>query len=324
MPAPGTVKAAAKDCVRIAAPEVATRYTLTARNAAGATATRTLTVEPQASPPPALAAVPDLVGKSKDDALAELRRSGFQARIADDKLDAGASGPPDSVVAQLPKAGEELKPGGRVTLQVMPAAAPVAALPAGLPRVGDFWEYRLRSIWRNVEPRNYTHRVNAVAEREVRETLSSAANGEKVSVSKAIGPDTRFVEWRGQGLHFVEFNPFLEAFGEVQKPGTTWKLPGMPAEDPFFGNWWSQGRTRDWDSVTVPAGTFKALRLEINSNRAPTGSVSMRATEPVRVLHVIWYAPDVKRTVKVVRTTYSTSGTRLDEDTYELVRHRVQ
>ena len=74
----------------------------------------------------------------------------------------------------------------------------------------------------------------------------------------------------------------------------------------------------------MPAGTFKAMRVEINSNRAPTGSASMRASEPVRIVHVIWYAPEAKRSVKTVRIVYSTSGNRLDEDTYELVKYRLQ
>jgi hypothetical protein len=98
----------------------------------------------------------------------------------------------------------------------------------------------------------------------------------------------------------------------------------MPAEDPFFGNWYSRGRIVGAESVTVPAGTFKALKFEINSNRAATGSSAMRINEPVRVLHVIWYAPEVKRTVRMVRLVYTPSGSHLDEDTYELVRYRIQ
>jgi len=39
---------------------------------------------------------------------------------------------------------------------------------------------------------------------------------------------------------------------------------------------------------------------------------------------VIWYAPDAKRTVKHVRTVLTTDGTRLAEDTYELVKYVVQ
>ncbi|HEY3177735.1 MAG TPA: TIR domain-containing protein [Casimicrobiaceae bacterium] len=318
-PSPGQVKLSAKECVPVAA-GAARSYTLTARNAAGVAVTRSLTVEAAPSPPPEqLVTVPNAVGKSRGDAVAELEKAGLEVRIVEEKLDPNASGPVGSVVAQLPKGGERLKSGGRVTLQIMPAPAPAAVASSALPRVGDAWEYRYRSIWKNVAARNYTHQVTAVSEREIRETMS----GDKISESKSFNPETRFVEWRGQGYSFVEFNPFIGAFGALQ-PGTAWKSLAIPVDDPFFGNWSTHGRAADWDSVSVPAGTFRAMRVEINSNRAPTGSVAMRASEPVRILHVIWFAPDTKRVVKLVRTVYGTSGNRLDEDTYELVKYRVQ
>ena len=74
----------------------------------------------------------------------------------------------------------------------------------------------------------------------------------------------------------------------------------------------------------TPAGTFKALRVELDSSRQATASLAMRGAEPVRVLHVAWYAPDAKRTVKHVRTTFSATGGKLDEDTYELVRYTLR
>lgn len=195
---------------------------------------------------------------------------------------------------------------------------------AALPRAGDFWEYRFRGVWKTIEPRTYTHQVVAVSEREIRESMRADAAAELPVQSKSFGPDTGFVEWQGKGHYYVEFNPYLAAFGGVPAPGTTWKRYAMPTTDSGLGNWTSQGRVADWGSVSVPAGTFRALRIEISATRTSTGPASMRATEPVRLLHVIWYAPDVKRTVKAVRTVHSVTQTRLDEDTWELVKYRVQ
>ena len=312
-PSPGNVKPAAKECVPVAAGRT---YTLTARNAAGAVVSRTLTVEAAASPQPAqTVAVPNAIGKSRADAIAELGKAGLETRIVEGKLEPDASGPAGSVVAQLPKAGEKISAGGRVTLQVMPEQALAATVPSALPRVGDVWEYRSRSMWKTVESSTYTHQVTAVSGREVRETMNSAE-------SKTFTPDTRFVEWRGKGYYFVEFNPFIQAFGDLQ-PGSTWKL-SIPVEDPFFSNWYTHGRAGNWDSVSVPAGTFKAIRVEINSNRPATGSSAMRDKEPTRILQVIWYAPEAKRAVKLVRTVYGATGDRVNEDTYELVKYRLQ
>jgi len=188
--------------------------------------------------------------------------------------------------------------------------------------VGNSWQYNFKSIWKNVEPRTFVHQVTAVSDREVRETMSFIANGSKTSDSKSFAAESRFVEWRGQGYYFVEFNPFLQAFGALQ-PGTTWKSLVTPIEDPFFSNWYSEGRVIGWDSVSVPAGSFKALRVELNSSRSVSAGSAAQAT-PARIRYVLWYSPDAKRTVKHIRTVQTADGTRLAEDTYELVKYAVQ
>ncbi|MDQ2962406.1 MAG: choice-of-anchor D domain-containing protein [Pseudomonadota bacterium] len=329
-PQPGAVKPSAKECVSVAA-DVGKTYTLSARNAAGEVVSRTLTVAARASPPTVAITVPDLVGKSRRDAIADLEKAGLDVRVIEDKPDSSASAAVDSVVSQLPKGGEQLKAGGRVTLHIAaapssatpapaPAPAPAAALATVFPRVGDTWHYRVRSIWKNVEERTFVHQVTAVSEREVRETMGEVASGDNASESKSFGPDPRFVEWRGKGYYFVEFNPFLQAFGALQLD-TAWKSLTVPVENPFYTNWYSQGRVIGWESISVPAGSFKALRVELNSSRAARASST---PEPQRVRYVIWYASDAKRTIKHVRTVYAANGSKLDEQTYELVKYRVQ
>lgn len=104
--------------------------------------------------------------------------------------------------------------------------------------------------------------------------------------------------------------------------GIVWKALSVPIENPYFVDWYSHGRVVGWDSVSVPAGNFKALRVELESSRQAKTSTAI--PEPRRVRYVIWYAPDAKRTVKHVRTVWAPSGAKLDEDTYELVKYRVQ
>jgi hypothetical protein len=176
-------------------------------------------------------------------------------------------------------------------------------------------------MWKNVEERTYVHQVTAVSPREVRETMADAASGGNASESKSFGADPSFVDWRGKGYYFIEFNPFLQVFGALQ-PDTAWKSLAIPYEDPFYTNWYSQGRVVGWETVAVPAGTFKALRVELNSSRPTKAGATM--PEPQRVRYVIWYASDAKRTIKHVRTVYAATGSRLDEQTYELVKYVVQ
>jgi hypothetical protein len=96
-----------------------------------------------------------------------------------------------------------------------------------------------------------------------------------------------------------------------------------PIEDPFFSNWYSEGRVIGWDSVSVPAGSFKALRVELNSSRSVSAGSAAQAA-PARIRYVLWYSPDAKRTVKHIRTVQTADGTKLAEDTYELVKYAVQ
>ena len=320
-PEPGAVKPLAQECVVVAG-SARTTYTLSARSTTGVVATRAISVEAAKPPSAQLIAIPDVIGKSRRDAAAELERAGFKVQVVESKPDPKAAGLVDSVVAQSPKGGEHMTAGDRVTLEIMPAPAAVAAIPSGLPHVGDNWQYNFKSMWKNVEPRTFAHQVIAVSDREVRETMSFVANGSKTSESKSFGGESRFIEWRGQGYYFVEFNPFLQAFGALQ-PGTAWKSLVAPIEDPFFSDWYSQGRAIGWESVSVPAGTFKALRVELNSSRNASAN-SAAQLAPARIRYVIWYAPDAKRTVKHVRTVLTTDGTRLAEDTYELVKYVVQ
>lgn len=327
-PEPGSVRPLGKECVLVPAARTRMTYTLNARNAEGAVVSRAIAVEaPTKVPTEQLVAVPDEIGKSRRDATAELEKAGFDVRVVESKPDSKAMGPADSVLAQSPKGGAQAKAGERITLEIATApstAVPpaAAALPAGFPHVGDRWEYNFRSMWKTIEPRTFVHQVTAVSDREVRETMSSVDKGARTSDSKSFAAESRFVEWRGQGYYFVEFNPFLQAFGELQ-PGTTWKALVTPIEDPFFSNWYSQGRVVRWESVSVPAGNFRALRVELDSTR-PSSANSAAQAAPARIRYVIWYSPEAKRTVKHVRTAFRTDGTQVAEDTYELVKYAVQ
>jgi hypothetical protein len=101
-----------------------------------------------------------------------------------------------------------------------------------------------------------------------------------------------------------------------------------------------------WEDVTVPGGTFHALKIEddgdwnaivapavaavsgsrvdgqgstavVQTNRAITGPVSGR------LYKAFWYVPSVKRWVKSVEEYYSANGTRNQRFTTELVTASV-
>jgi len=47
----------------------------------------------------------------------------------------------------------------------------------------------------------------------------------------------------------------------------------------------------------------------------------MAASEPVRMNFMVWYAPQIKRYVKSIRTVRSADGNVMDEDHFELVKY---
>jgi hypothetical protein len=101
-----------------------------------------------------------------------------------------------------------------------------------------------------------------------------------------------------------------------------------------------------WEDVTVPGGTFHALKIEADGDWsaiiAPAvaavsgsrvdeqGSTSLVQTNraipgPVsgRIYKAFWYVPSVKRWVKSVEESYSANGTRSQRLTMELVTASV-
>jgi hypothetical protein len=73
--------------------------------------------------------------------------------------------------------------------------------------------------------------------------------------------------------------------------------------------------------VTVPAGTFDAMRVDLKGSRPPfqlnTGA------EPAYLYETVWFAPGPKRPVKHTRIVSSWALIQIERDTYELVSYKV-
>jgi hypothetical protein len=78
------------------------------------------------------------------------------------------------------------------------------------------------------------------------------------------------------------------------EPGRRWQAPYQGSD---FDTLWDV-KVGDWTEVSVPAGSFHAIRIQLD--RTGKGGTSYKKQE------VIWYAPSVKRHVKV--ETYESQG----------------
>lgn len=147
------------------------------------------------------------------------------------------------------------------------------------------------------------------------------------------------------GQELVVNRPF--AFPLVA--GKTWALDyreTSPNRNLSSERWEINYKVVDAEQVTVPAGTFNAVKIEAFGRwtgtlaNAVTGIATTRSDEQGiavtsrldhqaprgatgRLYKAFWYVPEVKRAVKVVEETYDSNGLRTESRTSELESYRV-
>ncbi|MDH4093227.1 MAG: M48 family metalloprotease [Betaproteobacteria bacterium] len=239
-----------------------------------------------------------------------------------------AAAAPAPVVASAPAAAPAPSASAAApasTLSAAPAqvalAAPSAPTRDGLPGAGASWTYEVADrMYRSGSFRLTVDIMSAAHEFiEERLTVRGGAAGAGVPSRVIQASAARFFEITAvAGKEFVEFAPyFLAAHGD--KASTlAFDAAGYP---PGPGNpGWVVHQTQPavWERITVPAGTFRALRLEFGGKRERT-PFSPIVTYRFRVR--VWYAPEVNRYVRLEQVEWL--ATRQSSDTVvELVRFK--
>ncbi len=178
-----------------------------------------------------------------------------------------------------------------VTASLAPAPAAVAPSASGtrLPQAGDAWSYRLSEPKR--APRRYTVKVAAASDIGVLESyaLEGGASGQWAHT------DNNYLVDVGLSL----FSPYLSAFEDLV-PGTRLR-DVIISERACTGDYQCSASARvvGKEKVTVPAGTFEAIKVEIEHLWSPAmgSGAGLRLGTGGRDL-TVWYAPSVKRAVK--------------------------
>jgi hypothetical protein len=193
---------------------------------------------------------------------------------------------------------------------------PAAAADGVAPRVGESWTYRTSGKWPTSPKRNIVIAVQSVANGVVTDGLR--AEGIAADVRRSTGAKPMFMSWNEIG---TEFSPYLAAYNDMNSLGT---LRGFATPDVggYWTQWYSEGKVIGQETVTVPAGSFQAHKVEVWSNRRATGGPTQAGIEPVRIQYLIWYAPSAKRYVKMQRRVISASGAENERDVFELVARR--
>ncbi|HEX9397720.1 MAG TPA: hypothetical protein VF943_13390 [Burkholderiales bacterium] len=206
-------------------------------------------------------------------------------------------------------------------LLLFAAHAPFAAAqddgPVARPTVkpGDLWAYRRIDLESGRSMAAFDVRVN-FANESIIQSVVIASSG-RVEVDQ-----THTAEWNSiatwDGGNFVPNSGLLKFPLAVGASYVAMFENTIPRRGAFRVKHERKMRVVGWEDVTVPAGTFRALKI-VGEGTYQRLDVSASGT----VHNVIWYAPQVKRWVK---TTYEDRnfGGRGNWTSDELVEYKVQ
>jgi hypothetical protein len=198
----------------------------------------------------------------------------------------------------------------RTVLLALPFASPIAfaqqqdapEVPAPRLQPGDEWNYQVVDLWHGGEIARQHASVVSVAGDEAMIRFDTKRVNEDSPRSRTTAVDMRSL---------TEINPARGNYfflGFPLKPGKSWQFD-FPNDAPkratnSVERW---GKVAGWESVSVPAGTFRALRVEIKERRMwQVGD----GVFPDHHFHTIWYVPEVKRFVRFEREHRAANGKR--------------
>ena len=196
---------------------------------------------------------------------------------------------------------------------------PATAVPSTLPVKGERWVYRSSGKWPTSPKRRFEIVAQTVADSLVTDELRVIEPEGGAEVRRARGNNPDFIAWNAIGL---EFSPYFGAYVALAQQGSLSGFP-TPDIDPQWTQWYSKAAVIGQESVSVPAGTFNAFKVEVWSSRRQTGSHTQAQIEPVRVHYLIWYAPQIKRYVRMQRIVKTADSSESEKDVFELVAHRL-
>lgn len=185
-----------------------------------------------------------------------------------------------------------------------PSAVPTAAAPA-LPSEGDRFVYRLSDPRARMPATTQAFRVKAVSPAAIVESYG--------------GPNGSEREWTHTDRGYVVnlgvsvFSPYFAATGDAQSPARLAAVQDLDrATCALYWTCASRLRVVGRERVTVPAGAFEALKLELRQDWS-SGNYGARRQMGERVL-AVWYAPEVKRAIKFSSRQKIVQGDALADD----------
>jgi len=201
----------------------------------------------------------------------------------------------------------------RMVAVVPPKATP--DLVSALPRTGDSWTYRYVNEWKKDSPQTITVTVEESDRGSVTDTMSMSG-GRGSDQQSFRGTPQAAERPLGSDVRVVELLPYAQSLlQEGLKPGQEKAFPDAVV---VGGQTYRiKAKLIGQEKITVPAGTFAALRVDIAGENVE--HMNTEFLVPTSFTHSLWFVPELRRVIKFAYKSVSSRNTRLDDERSELV-----
>jgi hypothetical protein len=200
-------------------------------------------------------------------------------------------------------------------IQPVPAAGMPAQVPAPALHVGDQWSYTRRATMTGLVDNQARGRITAVTGQGYQVAEEWQSGGPVNAVF-----DTNLNPVR---IGNVDFQPAFPRFSFPLAVGKTWQSEIVKRELPVQR--YStvresvKGAVIGWERVTVPAGTFTALRIEVSTAWQDLGESSVRGTSQ----ETVWYVPEVRNVALLHRQDFYGDVRLVNDSVLELTAYSL-
>lgn len=186
-------------------------------------------------------------------------------------------------------------------------------------RVGDSWTYNKIDLWK----KEFQFAVVS--------TITALTNEQIVLEAAGLDGSGHATVFRTRDLNVVRIesgdnvqisDPFYPNYAFPLQVGKTWQREvtfRSSADSSKEVHASLRGRVVGWELVTVPAGTFRALRIDLEGGYR---AISFGGNWSGAIRDRLWFAPEVRNAVKYEYED-TVGGSRYTSERYELLRYRL-
>ena len=117
----------------------------------------------------------------------------------------------------------------------------------------------------------------------------------------------------------LEFAPYLP----LQEKGNLPPLSDiLNYESSGSSRWIISAESQGWEEISVPSGNYRALRVVVRGSRQINSGFAANIIDTGKFEFTTWYAPDVRRYVKIRHQRWTSRGSAIGDEQVELIEYR--